>query len=288
VSDSDRREEPAPTGPGPPATAVLPGSATLRLRRRYDAAGKPRGYRHTLEIVDEASGAILAGSDPGIVSLGPEHLLAAPAALGMLALMEVLTGPSRSHDRHPRDVLSLQGGIATSGAAVLEVNLRIRGGMRMSDDCPYLLRAATIAAKEATFSHPWNAKSELTGTQLGRLAGLKRTGVSIARIPPGKESFCYHAHHREEEWIYILSGRGVALINGAEYEVRAGDFVGFPAPGVAHQLANPFDEPLVYLMGGENVEHEIADFPTLDRRVIRSGDRVDVHRLSDAAPFPGR
>ena len=64
---------------------------------------------------------------------------------------------------------------------------------------PYILRREAIKAGENTFSHPWNPQSEITGTHLSGLAGLKRTGVSLVRIPPGKESFAYHAHHREEE-----------------------------------------------------------------------------------------
>src|SRR5215210_5634009 len=54
---------------------------------------------------------------------------------------------------------------------------------------PELIRAAEAEAKAARHSHPWNPKSEMVGVQLARLAGLKRTGVSLARIPPGKESF---------------------------------------------------------------------------------------------------
>jgi uncharacterized cupin superfamily protein len=152
---------------------------------------------------------------------------------------------------------------------------------------PHLLSGTTIADGEETFSHPWNPDSEITGTHVSRLAGLSRTGVSRVRIPPGKESFAYHLHHYEEEWIYILSGRGVGRIDGAEYEMAPGDFVAFPTPSVAHIMANPYDEDLVYLMGGENREHEIADFPDLDKRVIRMGDRITVYRLSDGKPFPG-
>lgn len=55
-----------------------------------------------------------------------------------------------------------------------------------------LILAAEPEAKAGRHSHPWNAKSEMVGVQLGRLAGLERTGVSLARIPPGKESFAYH------------------------------------------------------------------------------------------------
>ncbi|WPF88664.1 cupin domain-containing protein [Cyanobacterium aponinum AL20118] len=78
----------------------------------------------------------------------------------------------------------------------------------------FILRAAEIADSIQTFSHPWNSKSEISGVYLGRTVGLKRTGVNFARIAPGKESFVYHSHYREEEWIYILSGRGIAEIDG--------------------------------------------------------------------------
>jgi uncharacterized cupin superfamily protein len=149
----------------------------------------------------------------------------------------------------------------------------------------HLLRRGQIEAEESTFSHPWNAISEITGTHLSGLAGLVRTGVSIVRIPPGKESFAYHMHHREEEWIYIIAGQGLAIIDDEEYEMGAGDFVAFPAPSVPHQMTNRSEDDLIYLMGGENKNYEIADFPTLDKRMIRRGTEIEIFTLSDAAPF---
>jgi uncharacterized cupin superfamily protein len=156
-------------------------------------------------------------------------------------------------------------------------------------ECKFILTAGDIKSKEARFSHPWNPNSLLIGAQLSRLLGLKRTGVSLARMPAGKESFVYHSHHCEEEWMYILAGKGIAEIDGAEYEVGAGDFIAFPTPSVAHQLRNPGPEDLLYLMGGENREMEIADFPKLDKRMLRLGDKVEVYNLSDAkkSPFGG-
>jgi uncharacterized cupin superfamily protein len=157
----------------------------------------------------------------------------------------------------------------------------------MNDDKPnlYLLRASDIAARSQTFSHPWNPQSEVTGYQMGKSTGLKRTGVNLARLAPGKESFVYHAHWTEEEWIYILEGRGVARIDGASYEVGRGDFMAFPTPGIAHHLSNPFAEELVYLMGGEHRDHEIADFPELGKRMFRHAKGVEVFDLSAARPF---
>jgi uncharacterized cupin superfamily protein len=150
---------------------------------------------------------------------------------------------------------------------------------------PHILRAAEVRDLETTFRHPWNPKSEVTGTWMGRRAGLKRTGVSMARLAPGKESFAYHLHHTEEEWIYILSGRAVAEIDGSFYQLGPGDFVAFPTPSVAHNLGNPFEEELVYLMGGENRNEEIADFPTLDRRMVKLGSDLFIYKLSDGKPF---
>ena len=155
----------------------------------------------------------------------------------------------------------------------------------MSNSYPHLLRAVEIKEKETTFSHPWNPKSEITGTHMSRVAGLSRTGVSVVRIAPGKESFAYHSHHREEEWIFVLSGAGIAKIDGDEHQMAVGDFVAFPTPSVAHNMANPFDEDLIYLMGGENLQHEIADFPTLGKRMLRLADTVEVYNLSDGKPF---
>lgn len=149
----------------------------------------------------------------------------------------------------------------------------------------YLLRAADIAARSQTFSHPWNPRSEMTGYQMAKSTGLKRTGVNFARIPPGRESFVYHAHWQEEEWIYILAGRGVARIDGTDYEVGPGDFMAFPTPGVAHHLGNPFDTELVYLMGGENRDADVIDFPELGKRMFRHAKGVDIVDLSAVRPM---
>jgi uncharacterized cupin superfamily protein len=147
-----------------------------------------------------------------------------------------------------------------------------------------LLRADEIQARNETFSHPFNPKSEVRGVTLSRAAGLSRAGVNLVRLAPGKESFAYHAHYYEEEWMYVLSGRGVAEIDDAEHEIGPGDFLGFPT-GTAHHTRNPFDEELVYLVGGESRDYEVADFPRLGRRMVRRGSQIDIFKIADARPF---
>jgi uncharacterized cupin superfamily protein len=155
----------------------------------------------------------------------------------------------------------------------------------MPESYPHLVRADQVKAAEGSFSHPWNPQSLLVGSHLSKLGGLARTGVSIVRVPAGHESFAYHAHHREEEWIYVLSGRAMADIEDAQYELGPGDFVAFPTPSVAHHLRNPFDEDLVYLMGGENLAFEVADFPRLGKRMVKLEGQAVVYELGSGKPL---
>ena len=148
-----------------------------------------------------------------------------------------------------------------------------------------IVRAADIAAHSQEFSHPWNPNSQIHGTQLARSVGLKRTGVNFIRVPAGKESYVYHSHRYEEEWMYVLAGSGIALIDGTEFAIAAGDFMGFPTPSVAHLLRNTGGEDLVYLAGGENREFEVAEFPSLGKRMVRMGEQVDIYDADDAKAF---
>ncbi|AKJ06440.1 putative cupin superfamily protein [Archangium gephyra] len=135
-----------------------------------------------------------------------------------------------------------------------------------------LSRAADrTRATEQSQQHPLNPNSEVHGHSLSELVGMRRTGVHLLRIPPGKESFIFHSHQLEEEWMYVLSGRGIAEIDDTQHEVGPGDFLGFAAPSVGHHLRNPFSEDLVYLSGGERREMEVADFPRHNKRMIRVG-----------------
>ncbi|MBX3155637.1 MAG: cupin domain-containing protein [Deltaproteobacteria bacterium] len=151
-----------------------------------------------------------------------------------------------------------------------------------------ILRADDVARAELPFAQRLDPKSRFTGTSLARLAGLVRTGVSRARIPPGGQAFTYHAHLGDEEWIYIVSGRARARIDGREHDLGPGDFAAFPAPQAAHVLANPFDEECVYLMGGERSSSDVIDYPDLGKRfaLVREPTRVAFHELGPAQyPF---
>jgi uncharacterized cupin superfamily protein len=111
--------------------------------------------------------------------------------------------------------------------------------------------------------HPLNPRSELFMARLSDRTGLSHLGVSIARLPPGRESFALHVHSVQEEWIFVLSGEGEVRLDDATLPLVAGDFVGFPADGPAHLVRNTSQADLVYLQGGDRREGDRGRFPEL-------------------------
>ena len=101
---------------------------------------------------------------------------------------------------------------------------------------------------------------------ISQVAGLQRQVVSIARLPPGNESFLLHAHTFQEEFVFILEGTGVAVLGEEEHPVGPGDFIAYPCDGTPHQLRNDTDADLVYMMGGERTPFEVARFP--DQKMV--------------------
>jgi uncharacterized cupin superfamily protein len=101
-----------------------------------------------------------------------------------------------------------------------------------------------------------------------------RLGINWMCVPSGRVAVPFHAHLREDEIFFVLSGRGVLRYGDEVREVRAGDCISCPAGGAAHQLANPFDEDLVYLAIGGHDDHEVCTYPDTGKVLIRGLKRV--------------
>ena len=151
-----------------------------------------------------------------------------------------------------------------------------------------LVRAGARAAQEESFHHPLNPASELHGTTLSRLTGLVKCGVNFIRVPSGKESFAHHVHLVDEEWMYVLSGRGELRIGDELFEVGPGDFAGFPPRTHAHHLRNTGAGDLVYLSGGEAIDFGIADFPDLGLRMMHAGKEAKTYPLAEGKDLFGK
>ncbi len=68
----------------------------------------------------------------------------------------------------------------------------------------------------------------------------RHASMCVIRVSPGETVKPAHSHPNGEEVIYILSGRGRVMIDGAVNEVRAGTVVLFPQ-GAVHMLQNSGD-----------------------------------------------
>lgn len=69
------------------------------------------------------------------------------------------------------------------------------------------------------------------------------TAYRVRIEPYQRTSVSYH--QVAEEYYYVLSGSGTAILNGVEYELRVGDFLRLP-PGTTHGFVTA-EEPLLML-----------------------------------------
>lgn len=98
---------------------------------------------------------------------------------------------------------------------------------------------------------------------LGGLIGARRLGVSLAVVPPHSRAWPKHAHHVNEEMMFILEGAGTYHCGSESAPVKAGDLISAP-PGdgsTAHQIENTSAAPLRYLTFSTKLEPEIVEYP---------------------------
>ena len=146
----------------------------------------------------------------------------------------------------------------------------------------HLSATAIAGLPETARQHPVNPHGLRHSRDLGAATGLTRLGVHLVRVAPGGESTALHSHRTEEEFLYILAGRGIADDGKVETAVGPGDFLGFATDGTLHLLRNTGSEDLVYLLCGERGDYDMAEYPREGRRLIRLGARR--HLLDTTAP----
>ncbi len=98
---------------------------------------------------------------------------------------------------------------------------------------------------------------------LGGQIGARKLGVSLAVVPAGKRAFPKHAHHVNEEMMFILAGEGTYHCGAESAKVKAGDLIAAP-PGdgtTAHQIENTSSAPLRYLTFSTKLEPEVVEYP---------------------------
>lgn len=130
---------------------------------------------------------------------------------------------------------------------------------------PVVATEAPLRARPSTYPQPFAA--QVAGREkrpLGDLFGLTNFGVNLTRLPPGGKSALRHAHSRQDEFVYVLSGTATLRDDGGDTPVHAGMCAGFKAGGAAHQLLNLGDQDVVYLEIGDRSPGDQVTYPDED------------------------
>ena len=102
---------------------------------------------------------------------------------------------------------------------------------------------------------------------LGDYFGLKNFGVNLTRLAPGASTALRHAHSKQDEFVYILSGTPVLVTNGCETPLAPGMCAGFKAgSGDAHHLVNRTRADVLILEIGDRTPGDEVTYPDDDLR----------------------
>jgi len=139
-------------------------------------------------------------------------------------------------------------------------------------------------AKEQTIHHGEHWGGSYRPLTKTRAFGGARLGVNQCTLPPGRATVPFHFHQREDEAFFVLHGRGVLRYGEELREVGPGDCISCPAgTQTGHQLANPFEDELVYLAIGNHDPEEVCVYPDTGKVMVRPLQRVGY--LSDTEYF---
>ncbi len=111
----------------------------------------------------------------------------------------------------------------------------------------FLKKKTDMPSKHLDRCHDGIGAIHWIGVADGQAPGGERLRFMHDDILPPGTSIGIHHHTIDQEYYYILSGRGVMTLDGQEYEVTAGDLAAV-LPGGSHGLANDSDEDLRVLV----------------------------------------
>jgi len=146
---------------------------------------------------------------------------------------------------------------------------------------------ADLAESNAT-SYPDKFKainSRRWNRRLGDHVGLKNFGVNLTRIEPGAQSSARHAHAKQDEFIWVMSGEIVLETNEGSQTLGPGMCAGFPAgSGNAHRFVNKTDKDVVLLVVGDRTPFDEVTYPDIDNHAKAGADGRYVHSRKDGTP----
>lgn len=130
----------------------------------------------------------------------------------------------------------------------------------------------------------------LAGVVMKRLVSGKQTDGSFCLFEnrsDGQTKTPIHVHADDDETIYVIEGQLTAILDGEARTLSPGECI-FLKRGIPHQLMNPGNQPVRYILIGTPSVFE--RFLAEGGQELRKGDVVgpptsaDIERLKAAAP----
>jgi len=153
---------------------------------------------------------------------------------------------------------------------------------------PVVITATDVPVRVKRSVYPEPFASRMAGRakrQLGEIFRLSNFGVNLTTLVPGGSSALRHAHTRQDEFVYILSGTPTLHTDEGRTRLTPGMCAGFKAgSGDAHRLINETQEEVTYLEVGDRTAGDEASYPDDDiQAVLVEGKWIFKHK--SGAPY---
>lgn len=153
---------------------------------------------------------------------------------------------------------------------------------------PVAVQAESVPplARRSVYPEPFATRmAGRTKRRLGDVFGLQNFGVNHTVLAPGASSALRHAHARQDEFIYILSGTPTLYTDAGATVLQPGMCAGFAAgTGNAHRVVNESAHEVVYLEVGDRSQGDCVTYPDDDlAAAFVDGSWVFTHR--DGTPY---
>lgn len=142
-----------------------------------------------------------------------------------------------------------------------------------------------VRAKRSVYPEPFATKmAGRSKRQLGEAFRLSNFGVNLTALAPGGSSALRHAHTKQDEFVYILSGTPTLHTDEGSVRLAPGMCAGFKAgTGDAHRLVNETEAEVLYLEVGDRTPGDEVLYPDDDiKAVLVDGSWTFTHKNGDA------
>ncbi len=141
-----------------------------------------------------------------------------------------------------------------------------------------------IRAKPSVYPEPFASRmAGRSKRQLGEAFRLSNFGVNLTTLAPGGSSALRHAHTKQDEFVYILSGTATLHTDEGRKILTPGMCAGFKAgTGNAHRLLNETQNDVVYIEVGDRTPGDEASYPDDDIKAsLVDGKWAFTHKNGD-------